>query len=648
MWWLAPSAAAAEDPISAIEQLDLDDLLDLNVQVATRTDQRLREAPGLVTVLTAEDLQRAGCRDLLDALRLLPAVEFATDTWGTVGVSVRGNWGFESKVLVRIDGHDWNETDYGTFTLGHRLPAAAIERIEVIRGPGSAVYGGYASLAVVQVTTFAGGGSLGSRLDARASWLGSGAYGSHDLGWSGGYPLGERGRLGVTAVVGRGRRTDGDYVGVDGRPVDLTDASALDPALISTDLRIGALAVTGMAERYHTTHRTNFGVASEVDRDADFASASGSVSWEGRLADRWTLTPRASAQWQRPWYSVRDVPPPIASTDRTDRALVGIDLVGKPREWVDVLLGGEAGRTHLHVPVDQPKYWVGDQPEARFAFGAAWLQMVAHGPPVNVVGGLRYDANEGYGGALSPRVGLTRAWDNAHGKVQISRAFRAPGFQQSAYEVGPEWSRTVEAELGAGPAPWLYATANAFDVRLTDQLVYLVHTDPQTGRVTEGYVNAGNGGSRGGELEVVAQTERVSARAGWAAFVSTGTGEAGFGVPGRPQAHLAVPNHKVVARTSVDGPRGMWVSSVCTVLGPRWAVVGADAGGDPTYDRLPTAWLLDLTVGLEDLGRTGLTLSLDAHDLLNQAPPLAQPYASLHTPLPGAGRDLGIRLGARW
>src|SRR5689334_7441180 len=125
MWWLGSVGALAADPdaITAIEQLAIGDLLDLEVDVATRTTESAREAAGLVSVLTADDLRRAGCLDLLDALRLLPAFELGTDTWNSVGIGVRGNWAFESKVLVLIDGHEWNEIDYGTFTVGGRLPA---------------------------------------------------------------------------------------------------------------------------------------------------------------------------------------------------------------------------------------------------------------------------------------------------------------------------------------------------------------------------------------------------------------------------------------------------------------------------------------------------------------------------------------------
>ncbi|MEQ1508683.1 MAG: TonB-dependent receptor plug domain-containing protein, partial [Myxococcota bacterium] len=431
-WW-AVGASASAAGLEAIEQLALGDLLNLEVEVATRTPEQARQAAGLVAVLTQDDLRRAGARDLADALRLLPEFELATDTWNTVGIAVRGNWAFESKVLVLIDGHEWNELDYGTFTVGNRLPAYAIDRIEVIRGPGSAVYGGYASLAVVEVTTRAGSDWTGSRVDARASWLGSGVYGRQDVGVSGGYALGDDARFGITADLGRGRRSDDPYRSVWGRSVDLTDGSDLDPGQVSASLDAGGLSAAVMVESYRTTHRDGYGAIGPT-KPSDYLGAYANASWRVRLGPDWTLTPRGSFVWQQPWHAVGDaVPREVWSADRVDRTRGGLDLTGAPSDHLDLRFGVEAGVERARVPTWEEWWWFPTGPTASFLFGAGWAQGILHTRPVNVTAGVRVDANGSYGEAISPRLALTRAWDRAHAKLQLSRAFRAPGFQQSKY-----------------------------------------------------------------------------------------------------------------------------------------------------------------------------------------------------------------------
>lgn len=642
-----PATSLAEDrePIRAIEQLDLADLLDLEVDVATRSEQSAREVAGLVTVLTADDLRRAGCRDLADALRLLPSFEVGLDTWSAVGLAVRGNWAFESKVLVLIDGHDWSETDYGTFTLGNRLPASAIERIEVVRGPGSAVYGGYASLAVVKVTTRASGDIDGTRIDARTSWLDSGAYGRQDVGLSGGWALGDRSRLGVSAVLGRGRRSDDVYRDARGETADLTDASATDPALVSAELRVGEFTAAVMAEWYHTTRIDGYTYLQRQPHDSDQVGLYSRLSWRLPLGEHWELTPRAAFKWQQPWRSLRDRPPALQSLNRTDRSLAGIDLHGAPSRILDLLVGGEAGVDRGHVPEFQPDYFYGDGPDQSFLFAAGWAQGIVRTPIVVLTGGVRLDANDAYGEAVSPRLALTRAWEHAHAKLQLSRAFRAPGFQQSIYGVEPERSTTLEAEVGVEPVRWMYVVGSVFDVRMTDAIVYVV-----TG-TDEAYTNVGRTGSRGGELSVDARLHPLSFGAGYAGWTGARIADPAtdrFRVPGHPAAHLGLPNHKVMLRASVDLTRTASFGAVATVLGPRSAITRVDADGAPIYTHLPTAATIDLTAGWSAIARSPLGVTVVVHDLLDAAPPVAQPYDALHAPMPFAGRELLLQLTGEW
>ncbi len=107
----------------------------------------------MVTVVSNEEIKESGARDLVDVLQLVPGVFMGVDTYGVVGAGFRGLWGFEGKILLLIDGHEMNELLYSTVSFGHECPVELIERVEVPRGPGSVVSGGFAELAVINVVT---------------------------------------------------------------------------------------------------------------------------------------------------------------------------------------------------------------------------------------------------------------------------------------------------------------------------------------------------------------------------------------------------------------------------------------------------------------------------------------------------------------
>ena len=171
-WWIvclavvgvalvAPAARAAAPPGTPAEgqppELSIDEmLLYTQTSVAARKPQTTRDAPGIVTIVTREEIQGSGARDLIDVLRLVPGFFLALDVQGVVGFGMRGNFAHEGKILLLVDGLEMNEIDYSTMPLGHHFPVEHIQRVEIIRGPGSAIYGGYAELAVVNVVTRTG------------------------------------------------------------------------------------------------------------------------------------------------------------------------------------------------------------------------------------------------------------------------------------------------------------------------------------------------------------------------------------------------------------------------------------------------------------------------------------------------------------
>ena len=120
---------------------------------STKQSTGIRETPGIITVITEEEIQQSGARDIIDLFQLLvPGFGFGVDVEGVVGIGVRGLWAHEGKVLFMVDDQEINEGMFGTVQLGNHFSLENINRIEIIRGPGSAVYGGFASVALAKET----------------------------------------------------------------------------------------------------------------------------------------------------------------------------------------------------------------------------------------------------------------------------------------------------------------------------------------------------------------------------------------------------------------------------------------------------------------------------------------------------------------
>ena len=137
---------------------------------AARHLQRTTEAPASVTVITASDIETFGWRTLADVLKSVRGFHMTYDrNYSYVGVRAFGRpTDYNNRVLVLVDGHRLNDSIYDGALLGTEFPVdlALVDRVEVIRGPGSALYGTSAFLAVVNVITKKGA-QVGPRADGR-------------------------------------------------------------------------------------------------------------------------------------------------------------------------------------------------------------------------------------------------------------------------------------------------------------------------------------------------------------------------------------------------------------------------------------------------------------------------------------------------
>ena len=156
---LVLSALMVSDGYSMdLTQMNLAELLDTKVASVSRREQTTAEAAASIRVISRETIERRGYRNLVDLLEDIPAFEFHTfeDGGGEYPVhgSVRGIGGDpgNTKLLVMIDGIIYNHVAFlWSQGWGEELLLDNVDRVEVILGPGSAIYGANAVAGIINV-----------------------------------------------------------------------------------------------------------------------------------------------------------------------------------------------------------------------------------------------------------------------------------------------------------------------------------------------------------------------------------------------------------------------------------------------------------------------------------------------------------------
>jgi outer membrane receptor for ferrienterochelin and colicins len=180
---LLPAAAFAQtQTTSKGDDKELTDLLNIIQQetdVATKTRLNTDYVPGIVTVLQGDQLEAMGMATAWEALGLVPGVQAVLDASGSPSVVVRGiDFPFNSgNIQILINSVPLSRADSGISASSLLIPIEQVERIEVIRGPGSVVYGDFAFMGLVNIVTRKDGQRVYTRDDirthsggARGSW----------------------------------------------------------------------------------------------------------------------------------------------------------------------------------------------------------------------------------------------------------------------------------------------------------------------------------------------------------------------------------------------------------------------------------------------------------------------------------------------
>lgn len=171
-------SVAAQESGNAVATLD--SLLETQVSTAAKYSQSVSDVAGSVSIITSEDIERYGYQSLDQVLATVPGFYLSNDrNYSYIGTRGFGRpTDYNNRILLLVDGNVVNENVFGASPMDPELaiPLQTLERIEIIRGPGSALYGTGAIFGVINLITRQAPAIDGARLG-----LSAGSYGQRGV-----------------------------------------------------------------------------------------------------------------------------------------------------------------------------------------------------------------------------------------------------------------------------------------------------------------------------------------------------------------------------------------------------------------------------------------------------------------------------------
>ncbi len=649
---LPPLPIGSDQAASAATVRAAEEVSEEVVRGAAKRDQTLGNVASAVTVISGDRLRRFGYRTMAEALRAVAGVYVSDDRLGErVGIRGFQSLGdFNTRVLILIDGVTINEAWAAFAGVGADVAIGVdeIERIEVIRGPVSSVYGTNAFFGIVNVVTRSADGA--PRAWAR---LGAGSLPRESV--AAGLALGggdRQLRAAVTGLVRQGEEltlpalSDQPLRGDDGATVAASVVGSYDGAFGQARIVRRQRAVPFAPYGAEPGPRNYVVDENQVVAEAGYTRALGArVSATGRLyvnAYRFADDYLAAGGAER-------------IQTNGDGTALGAELRGRFVLLDRDRLGLTAG-TELST-VDTESRATGTAAIGK-TYGLQALYAEVDGAPtrwLSMTAGVRADRNSVLTNRVSPRAALLLSRrDRAGLKLLYAEGFRNASAYESFFEdgvdfvanpdIGPEVIRSVEAVAWARPRAGVSTRLSLFQWRATDLIKQRI--DPASGLLQFG--NSGAQRSRGVEVEASYRDAR-----GWYGFAGAALAE----VTGVDDAGVAVDVANAPTLTASGGastPRlGGWghLSAEVVVVGPRAArtrtsatFVGVDAA---LYvpNLLLAARGVDLTLGVRNLvGRREDVPAPEDFDRPDLTTPEPDDVAVIAT-VPGEGRELFVRVG---
>lgn len=482
----AITTCVGQGSASDLSEATLEQLGNIKVYGASKHLQAAGDAPSSVTVITADEIQEHGYRTLADVLRTVRGFFVTYDrNYSSLGVRGFARPGdYNTRILLLVDGHRLNDNIYDEAMIGTEFPIDIdlIQRVEIIRGPVSSLYGSDAFFAVINIITKRGQDLKGLELSADA-----GSFNVYQGRISYGRKLRE-----VEFLI------SGTFYGSRGNnrlfyPEFNTAQTNYGMASHADDDQVGSSLATVYFRDF--TLQGVFGAREKGIPTAPYATIFNNpgtrstdshgyidLRYEHTFADSWGVLARTfydRSTYQGTYMYVSPVDPAQASPnlDFADGKWWGAELqltktvLGRNR----VTVGGEY-RDNIRQgqsDYDLNPYALYLDDKRKSFVGAAYLQdELTITKSLTLNAGFRYDYYSAIQASTDPRAALIyRPWSQTAFKFIYGEAFRAPNVYESYYSVDPnlpnpnlkpEKIRTTELVWEQGLASHLWFSTSAF------------------------------------------------------------------------------------------------------------------------------------------------------------------------------------------
>ena len=633
------STAAVSDTLP-FYMLSLEELMNVNVTVASRTPMTNRESPGIVTVITQDEIKKTGANDLMEVLKLVPGFDFGVDIQGIVGIGIRGNWANEGKVLMLIDGIKLNEELYSTLQFGGHYPIEMINRIEIIRGPGSAIYGGNAEYAVINIITDYNSDFNGVSAIVSNSFM-SKTFGSRGVSLATGKSVGAS-HINLSTSFKQLNRSQENYTDVTGKSYSMTDQSEIFNGQYRLDIFHKELSITGIYDNYVVEQKDGYDEIYSRAYKSDFNSGLLSAKYDYKKIKNTIFTAGIKVKFQKPWaYDKKITDDDFKQFNthiNTNEYYITSSVT--PNEKINLIAGVEYSHQLARQKVDSVFFSNGSN-LFNIDNYSLYAQSILKFTLLNVTLGCRYNYNPFYGSSFVPRISLTKVWEKFHIKTLYNRAFRTPSVENinASPDILPEETKVEEIEAGFKLAGRSYLTFNLYNIRTKNVIVYYYDEND-----LDKYKNDATSGSRGVEVEYKFKTPGWFAAINYSYYSILEHSEFGtYSVPGHFNNHLAFPSHKINFNSNINLSDNININPSFSYLSTRYSVSHTNAGVLTSKEITPSLYA-NISFNFDDVIKKGFHIQLACYNIFNNSVLYIQPYDGNHEPLPGAGREFKLKL----